>query len=313
MKKHLFGILLILAFACTVFASTYTAISTITPGSRARSSTINDLNTNTAAAFALLPDEDDLSLGTQTAASDTGAADAYIVSLPTTPVAYVDNMLVVMLPSATNTGASTINVDSLGVVAIKDQAGSALSAGAIVIGIPVEMRYSTVTGFFHLNQSTGAAGAVLETDYDATTFLYATSDNTPQAKTPAEVRVILNSTNDELTGKIDHASSTAATYNIAEAQHYGGSASNGDADVQEMDLDAAVAGMSIIIRDGAGGAITLDPNGTDYFVYEGTAAAAGEALISSGAKYDFITLVCFDTGVWEVLGHDTNGWSEETP
>ena len=36
-----------------------------------------------------------------------------------------------------------------------------------------------------------AAGAVMEADFAATSFLYATSDNTPQAKTPAEVRTIL--------------------------------------------------------------------------------------------------------------------------
>jgi hypothetical protein len=37
-----------------------------------------------------------------------------------------------------------------------------------------------------------AAGAVMETDYNATSFLYATSDNTPENKTAAEVRSILN-------------------------------------------------------------------------------------------------------------------------
>ena len=37
-----------------------------------------------------------------------------------------------------------------------------------------------------------SAGAVMESDFDATTFLYATSDNTPQPKTPAEVRTILS-------------------------------------------------------------------------------------------------------------------------
>ena len=36
-----------------------------------------------------------------------------------------------------------------------------------------------------------AAGAVMETDFAATSFLYATSDNTPQPKTPAEVLTIL--------------------------------------------------------------------------------------------------------------------------
>lgn len=36
-----------------------------------------------------------------------------------------------------------------------------------------------------------SAGQVLEADFDATTFLYATADNTPEVKTPAEVRAIL--------------------------------------------------------------------------------------------------------------------------
>lgn len=37
-----------------------------------------------------------------------------------------------------------------------------------------------------------AAGAVMESDFDATTFLYATLNNTPQPKTPAEVMAILS-------------------------------------------------------------------------------------------------------------------------
>jgi len=36
------------------------------------------------------------------------------------------------------------------------------------------------------------AGATMNTDFTATSFLYATSDNTPEAKTPSEVRSILN-------------------------------------------------------------------------------------------------------------------------
>jgi hypothetical protein len=191
--KKLITIAFLLAITGISFASTYTAIGTISPGTRARSSTINDLNSNIATAFALLPDETELAIGTFNAALDTGTANTYLVSLPTTPAAYVDNMAVVMIPLNTNTGASTINVDSLGVVAIKLQDGSsALSAGDIVVGVPVEMRYSSVTGFFHINQAPAISGAVFESDFDATTFLYATSDNTPQPKTPAEVRVILD-------------------------------------------------------------------------------------------------------------------------
>lgn len=37
-----------------------------------------------------------------------------------------------------------------------------------------------------------SSGAAMESDFNATTFLYATSDNTPQPKTPSDVRTILN-------------------------------------------------------------------------------------------------------------------------
>jgi len=39
-----------------------------------------------------------------------------------------------------------------------------------------------------------AAGAVMESDFDATTFLYATADNTPQPKTRAETMALLSGT-----------------------------------------------------------------------------------------------------------------------
>ena len=116
-----------------------------------------------------------------------------------------------------------------------------------------------------------------------------------------------------ITGKVDIEESSDATLDVTAEQHYGGVAANGDADAIEIDLDAAVVGMSILIIDNAGGAITLDPNGTDTIVYDGTAAAAGEAIISSGAKGDFAALICLTANQWIVLGHDSNGWTEASP
>jgi len=116
-----------------------------------------------------------------------------------------------------------------------------------------------------------------------------------------------------LGGKFDDDCGTDATLDVAAATHYGGCACNGRADVIEIDLDAAVVGMSILVVDKTGGAITLDPNGTDVIVYDGTAAAAGEAIISSGAKGDFAALICLTANEWIVLGHDGNGWTEASP
>jgi hypothetical protein len=120
-------------------------------------------------------------------------------------------------------------------------------------------------------------------------------------------------TTGELTGKLEVQEETGTTIDVAEATHYGGIVSNGDADAVEVDLDAAVVGMSLMVVDNGGGVITLTPNGTDTIVYDGTEASAGEAILSSGTKYDYASLICLTANQWIVVGHDTNGWVEATP
>jgi len=116
-----------------------------------------------------------------------------------------------------------------------------------------------------------------------------------------------------LTAAIDSEVETGATLDVAAATHYGGMVVNGDADAIEFDLDSALVGMSIMVIDGGGSAMTVDPADGNTIVYDGTAAAAGEALISSGAKGDFITLICVTANEWIAIGHDSNGWTEESP
>ena len=57
--------------------------------------------------------------------------------------------------------------------------------------IPV---YRTASGKFEM-EAQSSAGAVLESDFNATTFMYALADNTPLPKTPAEVMAILSGAN----------------------------------------------------------------------------------------------------------------------
>lgn len=69
-----------------------------------------------------------------------------------------------------------------------------------------------------------SAGAVMEVDFEATSFLYATADNTPVAKTPAEVRTILNvedgSTADQTNAEIRTAVEAATDSNVfTDADH----------------------------------------------------------------------------------------------
>lgn len=63
---------------------------------------------------------------------DTGIANAYVLNFVANFAAYTDGIVIYWIPSNTNTGASTINVNGLGVVAIVDQGGSPLKAGQIV-------------------------------------------------------------------------------------------------------------------------------------------------------------------------------------
>jgi len=74
-------------------------------------------------------------------ASDTGAANAYVVTLSPVPGAYTAGMLVQFKASNANTTTSTVNVNSLGAKTIVKPDGSALSANEIKSGQIVELEY----------------------------------------------------------------------------------------------------------------------------------------------------------------------------
>lgn len=125
---------------------------------RVKSADINNLDAATGAAFALLPDETRLKQGTVQYAVDSGVVNAYVVAMPQTATSYADGMLVSFQPRFSNTGAATINVDSLGVKSIRQYNGAVLNASDIVLGVPTDLRYSVSTGFFH-RVGSGPAGA----------------------------------------------------------------------------------------------------------------------------------------------------------
>ena len=137
--------------------ATYTSPTDITAGSLAKSSDINNLDAATAAAFALIPTNASINAGTVNYAADTGTADVYAVTLQMTAASYSDGLVVNMKPLNSNTGACTLNVDSLGAKSIKTEANATPPAGAIVVGVPIELRYSSTTEYFHI--TTGSAAS----------------------------------------------------------------------------------------------------------------------------------------------------------
>lgn len=62
---------------------------------------------------------------------DTGSTNAFILNFTASFTAYVDGIVLYWIPSHNNTGASTINVNGLGVVNITNQDGTALSSGQL--------------------------------------------------------------------------------------------------------------------------------------------------------------------------------------
>ncbi|OYV51319.1 MAG: hypothetical protein B7X10_00800 [Burkholderiales bacterium 21-58-4] len=98
---------------------------------------------------------------------DSGAANAYIVALPIAPIAYETGMIVRFVPLNANTGASTINVNGLGVVDVIGQAGDVLQGAEIGVaptavifnGTEFELLYS-MGGKFQVPPATASNQAV---------------------------------------------------------------------------------------------------------------------------------------------------------
>ena len=87
---------------------------------------------------------------------DSGVADAYVLSLTTNlkPVTkYYDNMMIVFKAGNSSTGASTVNVETLGVKDIELPDGTALGAGDIVSGEYVIAIYSLSDDRFEITVS----------------------------------------------------------------------------------------------------------------------------------------------------------------
>ena len=88
-------------------------------------------------------------------AVDSGAANAYVVTLSPAPTAYVDGMAVCVKITNASTGASTINVNGLGVKTILDSLGNAITSGGLKANTPYTLRYN---GTIFIVQGKGGGG-----------------------------------------------------------------------------------------------------------------------------------------------------------
>lgn len=84
-----------------------------------------------SAAIWTVDDVVDSQLVTLWGGVDTGIANAYVLDFTANFTSYTDGIVIYWLPSHTNTGPSTINVNGLGPVPITNQDGSALYQGQL--------------------------------------------------------------------------------------------------------------------------------------------------------------------------------------
>lgn len=89
----------------------------------------------------------------------TGSANTYAASLNPAPTSYTDGMGIVVKINAANTGASTINVNGLGVKAIVDGKGNTLTAGKLRLNGTYSLKYNTTSGNFILQGSDSSGNA----------------------------------------------------------------------------------------------------------------------------------------------------------
>jgi len=91
---------------------------------------------------------------------DGGTANAYVLSRVgdwVQPEAYFDGMQVRFIPDNANTGASTINISTIGTRNLKDAAGTALASGALQTGIVYSAYYNLASDEFRVSSSSGVA------------------------------------------------------------------------------------------------------------------------------------------------------------
>jgi len=131
------------------------SVNIIAAGIRALAAQVNNIASEIATGLDKLPTEIQFKRGTERFAVDSGAADAYVVTLPHVPT-LVDGFEFSFRAANTNTGASTINANSTGAKAIVYYNKTALTANAIFVDSIVSVRYSSTLDQYVMQSQSNA-------------------------------------------------------------------------------------------------------------------------------------------------------------
>lgn len=128
------------------------------PGTKARAEDVNVQYQNIQNAFDILPgDADALTTDTAIFAPESGAGNAYVVTMPDTRTSNQDGDGIRFFATHTNTGAATLDVDGIGAVAFTNWDGDAFVGGEVISGRLYEVRYDATNTRFVLAATVDAA------------------------------------------------------------------------------------------------------------------------------------------------------------
>ncbi len=143
---------------------------------------------------------------------DTGVADAYVITLRPAPLVYTAGLEATFQAVNANTGASTINVNGLGVKSIKKNVSTALAAGDILANQIITLIYDGTNFQLYAPTSGGSGSITADSGLTANT-----STNVQLGGTSAPGRALLHNTyinNDGYTLTLTSASDSASVFSI---------------------------------------------------------------------------------------------------
>lgn len=173
------------------------------------------------------------------AASGAGT-DTYAITLSPVPTAYHNGMTVRFKADVANTGAATLNVNSLGAIAIVTDVGTALSTGDIVANQIVEVIYNSTGPVFELvnpasyikTRTTFKTGSTTK-DMSATTT---TTIAHGLGVTPRFIRITINHLQASGAGVVGALPISIGTYDgTTQCSNWAGGTSNGPAYASGLD------------------------------------------------------------------------------
>lgn len=159
-------------------------------------------------------------------AADTGVINAYAVSFTPVCRGYLAGLKVYFKAANTNSGASTLNIDGLGTVAIKTQAGHDLSANTIVAGGIYCVIHDGTN--FQMSGSVASAAAPFMLDFLNSVNLGVARANLGLGGSPVSYLLFEHQTGDPGGGNFPNGAVTTVPINteITDVDNYGSIAGN---------------------------------------------------------------------------------------